>query len=251
MATAGAPRSSCGRRPENASTPSKATAPPSLASSSAPRMRSCSSVRRMLALTIRSVIGMLTVVSSSRSSRATAGVSPASSSTQGMRGSSSVGRGTKQSRCGTCQTANASRLSPDIAHRRVEGGHDGGWLMRVAAVANCETADRFVNSASPRAAPQQSFTCILWPETLQARTRAAGARRRGLAGCGVAAVCSTAGARRPSGEERAAHLLHDPCAGQNRESCDVRLCSIVGNLRRHHHFVQMRSEFLVLGLFNP
>ena len=40
--------------------------------------------------------------------------SPASSSTQGLRGSSSVGRVTKQSRCGTCQTANASRLSPDI-----------------------------------------------------------------------------------------------------------------------------------------
>ena len=38
--------------------------------------------------------------------------------------------------------------------------------MRVAAVANCETADRFVHSASPRAAPPKSFTCFLWPETL-------------------------------------------------------------------------------------
>jgi len=41
-------------------------------------------------------------------------MSPASSSTQRTHRSSSVGRGTKQSRCGTCQTANASRLSPDI-----------------------------------------------------------------------------------------------------------------------------------------
>jgi len=41
-------------------------------------------------------------------------MSTASSSTQGLRGRSSVGHMTKQSRCGTCQTANASRLSPDI-----------------------------------------------------------------------------------------------------------------------------------------
>ena len=40
--------------------------------------------------------------------------SPASSSTQRTHRRSSVGRGTVQSRCGTCQTANASRLSPDI-----------------------------------------------------------------------------------------------------------------------------------------
>ena len=46
--------------------------------------------------------------------------------------------------------------------------------MRVAAVANCETADRFVNSASPRAAPPKSFTCFLWPETLQAGRHAGG-----------------------------------------------------------------------------
>jgi hypothetical protein len=34
-----------------------------------------------------------------------------------------------------------------------EGGHDGGWRLREAAVANCEAADRFVNSlrhARPR-----------------------------------------------------------------------------------------------------
>ena len=37
-----------------------------------------------------------------------------SSSTQRTHRRSSVGRLTKQSRCGTCQTANASRLSPDI-----------------------------------------------------------------------------------------------------------------------------------------
>jgi len=41
-------------------------------------------------------------------------MSTVSSSTQGLRGSSSMGRLTKQSRCGTCQTASASRLSPDI-----------------------------------------------------------------------------------------------------------------------------------------
>ena len=46
--------------------------------------------------------------------------------------------------------------------------------MRVAAVANCETADRFVHSASPRAAPPKSFTCFLWPETLQAGRHAGG-----------------------------------------------------------------------------
>ena len=40
--------------------------------------------------------------------------STASSSTQRTHRRSSVGRGTVQSRCGTCQTANASRLSPDI-----------------------------------------------------------------------------------------------------------------------------------------
>jgi hypothetical protein len=82
------------------------------------------------------------------------------------------------------------------AAAHLEGGHDG--------VAHCETADRFVNSASPRVAPPKSFTCSFWPETLQARTRAAGARRSGLARCGAAAVCSTAGARLSSGEERAA-----------------------------------------------
>ena len=39
-----------------------------------------------------------------------------------------------------------------VARRRSESGHDGGWRLRVAAVANCEASDRFVNSASPRAA---------------------------------------------------------------------------------------------------
>ena len=43
-----------------------------------------------------------------------ASVSCASSSTQRTHRRSSVGRGTTESRCGTCQTANASRLSPDI-----------------------------------------------------------------------------------------------------------------------------------------
>ena len=57
--------------------------------------------------------------------------------------------------------------------------------MRVAAVANCETADRFVNSASPRAAPPKSFTCFLWPETLQAGRHAGIGRWRGGAGAGA------------------------------------------------------------------
>jgi hypothetical protein len=26
------------------------------------------------------------------------------------------------------------------ARRRAEGGHDGGWMLRVAAVANCEAS---------------------------------------------------------------------------------------------------------------
>jgi hypothetical protein len=53
------------------------------------------------------------------------------------------------------------------ARRRGEGEHDGGWRLRVAAVANCEAADRFVNSASPRAAAPRSLTDVLCPETLQ------------------------------------------------------------------------------------
>jgi len=53
------------------------------------------------------------------------------------------------------------------ARRGAEGGHDGGWRLRVAAVANCEATDRFVNSASPQAAAPRSLTDVLWPETLQ------------------------------------------------------------------------------------
>jgi hypothetical protein len=43
------------------------------------------------------------------------------------------------------------------ARRRSESGHDGGWRLRVAAVANCEAADRLVGSASPRAAAPGSL----------------------------------------------------------------------------------------------
>ena len=39
------------------------------------------------------------------------------------------------------------------AQRRSESGHDGGWRLRVAAVANYEAADRFDNSALPHAPP--------------------------------------------------------------------------------------------------
>jgi hypothetical protein len=78
--------------------------------------------------------------------------------------------------------------------RRSESGHGGGWRLRVAAVANCEAADRFVNSASPHAAA---------PRSLTDRTRAQGAQRSGLAGREVAAVCAVVGARRPLCQERA------------------------------------------------
>ena len=40
------------------------------------------------------------------------------------------------------------------ARRRSEGGHDGGWRLRLVTVANCESADRSIGSASaPAAAP--------------------------------------------------------------------------------------------------
>ncbi len=53
------------------------------------------------------------------------------------------------------------------ARRRSEGGQDGGWRLHVAIVAYCEAADRFVNSASPRAAAPRSLAAVLCPETLQ------------------------------------------------------------------------------------
>ena len=43
------------------------------------------------------------------------------------------------------------------ARRDAEGGLDGGWRLRVAAVAYCEADDRVVNSASPRAAAPRSL----------------------------------------------------------------------------------------------
>ena len=45
-----------------------------------------------------------------------------------------------------------------MARRRSESGHDGGWKLRVAALANFEAADRFVDSGSPRAAAPRSLT---------------------------------------------------------------------------------------------
>ncbi len=39
-----------------------------------------------------------------------------------------------------------------------ESGHNRGWRLCVAAVANCEAADHFVNSASPHAAAPRSLT---------------------------------------------------------------------------------------------
>ena len=46
------------------------------------------------------------------------------------------------------------------AQRRSESGHDGGWRLRVAAVANCEAADRSVGSASPGAAAPGSLASV-------------------------------------------------------------------------------------------
>ena len=43
------------------------------------------------------------------------------------------------------------------ARRLSERGHDGGWRLRVASVTNCETADRFIGSASPHAAAPGSL----------------------------------------------------------------------------------------------
>jgi len=45
-----------------------------------------------------------------------------------------------------------------VARRRSESGHDGGWRLRVAALTKCEAADRFVDSAPPRAAAPRSLT---------------------------------------------------------------------------------------------
>jgi hypothetical protein len=47
------------------------------------------------------------------------------------------------------------------ARWRPEDGQDGGWRLRVAAVAYCEAADRVVNSASPRAAAPRSLDTVL------------------------------------------------------------------------------------------
>jgi len=43
------------------------------------------------------------------------------------------------------------------ARRRSEGGHDGGWRLRLVTVANCEAADRSIGSASARAAAPGSL----------------------------------------------------------------------------------------------
>jgi hypothetical protein len=47
------------------------------------------------------------------------------------------------------------------ARRRAGGGRGGGWRLRVAAVANCGAANRFVRSASPRAAAPGSLADVL------------------------------------------------------------------------------------------
>jgi len=39
------------------------------------------------------------------------------------------------------------------ARRRSEGGHDGGWRLRLVTVANCEAADRPIGSAARAATP--------------------------------------------------------------------------------------------------
>jgi hypothetical protein len=46
------------------------------------------------------------------------------------------------------------------ARRRSESGHNGGWRLRVAAVANCDADDRSVGSAAPRTAAPGSLACL-------------------------------------------------------------------------------------------
>ena len=48
------------------------------------------------------------------------------------------------------------------ARRSDEGGRDGGWRLRMAAVAYCEAADRVVNSASPRARLRRGHSTRSW-----------------------------------------------------------------------------------------
>ena len=48
-------------------------------------------------------------------------------------------------------------LAMGAARRRSEGGHDGGWRLRLVTVANCETADHSISSASARAAAPGSL----------------------------------------------------------------------------------------------
>jgi len=43
------------------------------------------------------------------------------------------------------------------ARRRSEGGHDWGWRLRLVTVANCEAADRPIDSASAPAEAPGSF----------------------------------------------------------------------------------------------
>jgi hypothetical protein len=83
-----------------------------------------------------------------------------------------------------------------LARRRPEGGQDGGWRLRVAAVAYCEAADRFVNSASPCAAAPRSLAAVLCPETLQPPQApdtggTAAGRRRTRPGGGLPATVPT------------------------------------------------------------
>jgi hypothetical protein len=97
------------------------------------------------------------------------------------------------------------------ARRRAEGGQDGGWRLRVAAVAYCEAADRVVNSASPRAAAPRSLDAVLCPDTLQpphapdGRGTATGRRRTRPAG----GLPPTVDAWQPScGDRVCGHLHH-------------------------------------------
>jgi hypothetical protein len=44
------------------------------------------------------------------------------------------------------QASTMEKMNNDVAmgaaRRRSEGGHDGGWRLRLVTVANCEAADR-------------------------------------------------------------------------------------------------------------
>jgi hypothetical protein len=96
--------------------------------------------------------------------------------------------------------------------RRAEGGRDGGWRLRVAAVAYCEAADCVVNSASPRAAAPRSLDA-----TLACHRQTTSTRRRPTA-------MSTGARRRRNGASVSRTLTEYSCATRMRWGWAPRDC---------------------------